>query len=363
MKQLALALMLLPLCALAQDQRLSAVRDTVLGMRRYASEHPQVRGAIPAVTTAKHQLLDWIEARLATFPENGDVAALNESLHEGIRDAKLFCDNDVDCLPTSLGFLDEIQIMRQRQFLILETAVGIGFRCGYDYSAYIYQWTGRWRRIWENEQDDYSPKTYLPQLLHSVQISDPESDGSRLILTLGTRSACVTFREVYYRVWRLGDPKPLLDRSEILDDEGDPPVIGKLQPDEVRIQFSAGGLAYGYPHKAVRRFEIHGTAVNQTDPIAPTPRDFVEEWLAAPWSQSIAQAESPALEQWHEKLHRDDNQGDFPDEPVHCTVDPELWQIATHLEGEPRHYFLVRRHRPERFTMVQIGEQPLGGCT
>jgi hypothetical protein len=102
--------------------------------------------------------------------------------------------------------------------------------------------------------------------------------------------------------------------------------------------------------------------VSQVDPIAPTPRDFVEEWLAAPWAESEGRAASRALEQWHRKLHRDDNQGDFPDDPIHCSGGDELWQVATHLEGEPTHYFLVRWRRPDKFTMVQISDQPMSAA-
>jgi hypothetical protein len=356
-------LILLPFCALAQDSQLAAIGDTVLGMRQFANDHQSVRGGIPEVTIAKQQIRAWIEAHLATFPQNGDAAALTGVFHNGLRDAKLFCDNDADCFPTALGFLDEIQVARQDQFLIAQTAVGTGVRCGYDYSAYIYQWKGgKWRRIWENEQNDYSANAYFPQILHSVQISDPDSGGNRLILTLGTRAGCLTFKEVYYRVWSLGTPMPLLDKSEILYDEGDPPVVGTIQPEDVRIQFSAGGGDYGYPHKAVRHFEIHSATVKQIDPIAPAPRDFVEEWLAAPWTESAARAESPDLQQWHRRLHRDDDAGDFPDDPVNCANDPELWQIATHLQDGPKHYFLIRWHRPDRFTMLQISDQPIAAC-
>jgi len=39
-----------------------------------------------------------------------------------------------------------------------------------------------------------------------------------------------------------------------------------------------------------------------------------------------------------------------------------LWQIGTHLQDEPKHYFLVRWHRLDRFTMVEIGDQPLQAC-
>ncbi len=358
-----LALILLPFCVLAQDARLAAIRATVLGIRQYANDRQQLRGGIPQITVAKQELRDWIEAHLAGFPRTGNTAALTETFHNALRDAGLFCDNDSDCFPTAFGFLDEIQIARQGDFLIAETAVGVGIRCGYDYSAYVYRWNaGKWQRIWENEQNDYSTAAYFPQLLHAVKISGPGPDGRRLILTLGTQAGCLTFKDVYYRVWRLGTPRPLLDKRELLYDEGDPPVTGTIQPQDLRIEFSAGGGGYGYPHKAVRHFEIHGADVRQVDPVAPTPRDFVDEWLAAPWTESAARADSPALRQWRQKLHRDDDEGDFPDDPIHCTNDPDLWQIATHLQDQPKHYFLVRWQRPDRFTMLQIGDQPLSDC-
>jgi hypothetical protein len=358
-----LILLLVPLCAVAQDARLAAVRNTVLGMRKYADDHSEVRGGIPQVTTAKHQLIQWIESQLASFPQNGNTDTLTETLHQGLTGAKLFCNNDVDCLPTALGFVDEIQITRQGPYLIAETAVGVGIHCGYDYSAYIYEWkNAKWQHIWENEQDDYSPKTYRPQILHSVQISDPTPDGSRLILTLGSQTGCLTFRDVYFRVWRLGTAQPLLDNTDLLYDEGDPPAVATLKPDDLRVEFSAGGGEYGFPHKAVRHFEIHGTTVKQVDPIGPTPRDFVDEWLAAAWTNAGPLSEAPSLEDWHKKLHRDDAPGDFPDDPKSCANDAELWQIATHLQDEPTHYFLVRWHRPDRFTMVQVADQPIDIC-
>ena len=52
----------------------------------------------------------------------------------------------------------------------------------------------------------------------------------------------------------------------------------------------------------------------------------------------------------------------FLDDPTNCANDPELWQIATHLQDQPKHYFLIRWHHPDRFTMVQISDQPLPAC-
>ena len=344
--------------AAAQDSHLEALSKTVLALR--------AQGEMREVTVAKHQVRDWVEARLASFLEKGDTARLVDYFRAGIAKAGLFCDDDSDCTPTALGFLDEIEVNREQGFLIVRTAVGTGIRCGYDYSAYVYEWKGnRWQRFWENEQDDYAKDAYRPQTLHSVHISEADRDGARLILTLGTPTGCHgAFVPVYYRVWRTGTAAPILvlDRSEILNDEGEPPVIGRVTADDLLIEFSAGGTGYGFTHKALRHFEIHGAGVTQTDPIAPTARDFVEEWLAAPWVESAGRAESAGLRDWHAKLHREDGQGDYPEPALGCG-DPSLVEIATHFEDAPKRYFLVRKMQPLHFRMVGIGEKPFADCT
>lgn len=119
------------LCAAAtEDPQLAAVGKTVLSLRQYAQAHPDFRGANLDVTVAKHQIRDWIESRLASFPQNGDPATLSDYLHAGIESAKLFCDDETDCLPTALGFLDEIEVTRDHEFLVVTTAVGVGIGAG-----------------------------------------------------------------------------------------------------------------------------------------------------------------------------------------------------------------------------------------
>ena len=51
-----LVLILLPFAVLAQDAHLAAIRDTVPGIRQYADDHKEVRGCIPQITTARHEL-------------------------------------------------------------------------------------------------------------------------------------------------------------------------------------------------------------------------------------------------------------------------------------------------------------------
>jgi hypothetical protein len=333
---------------------------------RMSDDHGNTRGATPALGIAKRQLRGWIEMRLAKFPEGGDTAMLSAEFHDGLRDAHLFCDT---CFPSFLGYVDDIQVNREQGFLIVRTSAGIW--CGYDDSAYVYQWSGgRWRRVWQTEQSIYTSERYLPRILYSVHISPPDDAGRRLVMTLGSRPGCsVAFQPVYYGVWRIGSNRPLLDRAEFASVAEFPPVKGRVGPDDALIEFTAGGTGYGEGHEAVRHYTLRRGVMTQVDPIAPNPRDFVEEWLASKWAQSAAWSESASLEPWHAKRHREDGMGDFPDATQHCSTRPgatqaDLWQVGIKLHDVPGEtWYLVRARPPDHFSMVSISDGPDPDCT
>jgi hypothetical protein len=361
------ALLLLWLAAPAQNDPLAALRVTLETLRRHRNDNPDTRGATADLTVAKHQLRDWVERRLAGFGATGDEDAINREFQDALADLR--CPDG--CVTTAVGFVDPVRLRREGEFLAVQTSVGI--RCGYDDSAYVYEWVGkRWNRIFETEQNVYTKTAYHPQTIYAVQISPPDASGNRLALTLGSRPGCSgAFQPLYYRLWRIASgskPKLVLDAVETAYMGDYPPVKGTVSGNDARLEFTAGGAGYGSGHQAVRHFEVRGNTVKQVDPIAPTPRDFVEEWLAASWKQSAKQSakqvatpsESASLESWHQKLHRDDGMGDFPDPPLQCSSDPELWQIGIRLHGIPAEtFYLVRWRQPDRFTMSAIAEHPL----
>jgi hypothetical protein len=264
--------------------------------------------------------------------------------------------------------VDDVQLSRDHGLLVVRTSTGIW--CGYDDSAYAYEFTGgRWQRTWEKEQNVYTAEGYLPQILYAVHISTPDPVGHRLLVTLGSRPGCsVAFQPVYYSVWRIGragdEPKALFNGSEFAYIGEFPPIHGRVESDDVLIEFTAGGAGYGTGHEAVRHYKLQGDRLEPTDPIAPTPRDFVEEWLSSNWEQSSTRSESPVLKQWHAKLHRDDGMGDFPDPTQRCANSPDLWQVGIRLQDVPGEtWYLVRWKPPDRFTMAGINDHPNPDCT
>jgi hypothetical protein len=362
-KRLFLAIGLASAGAWAQPAGLQGAEMALAALRPHAQDHKDTRGATNALAPIKHALRGWAEAKLAAAGQNFDEDSLNRESQAAAANAGLLCPDG--CPLTALGYADAPRVHRQGEFVVIFTSVGIA--CGYDDSAYMYKRSGlAWTRIFQTEQNDYTKSGYLPQTIYSVDVSPPDATGARIIVSLGSKPGCSNaFQPLYYRLWRIApgaNPKLLLDASETAYIGAYPPARVTLSSNDVRVEFTAGGTGYGEGHQAERHFQISANVARQIEPIAPTPRDFVEEWLAAPWKDVAKFSESASLQPLHDKLHRPDDVGDFPDPPLQCTNDSNLWQIGIRLHGvEAKTYYLVRWRQPDHFTMAGISGHPL--CT
>ena len=360
--------------ASAQDAHLSALHKTLVSVRSHAAEATKTLSASPELTIAKHQLRDWIEMQLGSLKDVGHRKALSDQINEALKSVEVTVPEDDQNL---LGSLGEVQFSSESGLLIITTAVGIV--CQYDESAYAYeQVNGRWQRVWESEQNDYSPKKYSPQQIIAVHVWQPfkggHKNGPPFVMTLGNHWGCASaWHPVYYRVWRV-DPsgsKLLIDGSEIAWLRTETYAVGSIAQDStnenapvgVLIEFTTRSIDPGvHNREAIRHFLIDGDQIRRADPIALSPRDFVDEWLTRDWNGSASWSASPALRQWHRRLHEDVVAGEFTDATMHCQT-PDLWQVAVNFGPELNVYFLVRWRPPYHFTMVNISDGPWPRCT
>jgi hypothetical protein len=375
------AFLILDQRANAEDVKLNSLRATLLSLRKQVNQHGETRGATPQLTVAKHQLRDWIESRLPPLKHEHDEVIAASQLNEALREANLFCSDSPDrgedqCSgETELGYLDEVKL-KFSEFLIVQTAVGID--CGYDESAYIYQRSGdHWVRRWQSEQNTYTEMVYVPQTLHAVLISPAGINDSRVVLTLGSQPWCSSnWRSVYYRLWRMTpdapESKPLLEQTKAAYlGAHDPPIQGSVGADDVLIEYTVGSIDVTiHNREAIRHYSVEQDNVKRLDPVALSPRDFVDEWLTHSWPESSTWSEQTSgsrLRESHRSLHSDSVRGEFTGPTLHCSQHPDLWQVGIDFnkDGVPAiaHYFLVRWRPPYRFTMVQISDRPSPGCT
>jgi hypothetical protein len=368
-------------CASAQDLQLAALHGTLVALHSLAAKPgltPMRTG--PDLTLAKHQLRDWIESRLdaqkGRYVDSSLMDKLNREL-QGIEVTDLKDDQD------RLGTLSIQQMSWDPGLFVVITAVGIP--CQDDHSAYGYKYSdGRWIRVWESEQIDYQKGEYAPQLISAVHVwqsyKDGREEGPTYVMSLGYGWGCMsTWHDVHYRIWRVdtSGSKLLIDgkdfgwmRSELF-------LIGSIRGNmaygdtsiHALIEFTERSIDTGvHNREAVFHYQIQGDEVRRVDPVALSPRDFVDEWLTRPWAESAAWSASPALQSRYHKIHSGFAAGDFLEATKHChTVD--LWQVAVQLSDSktfelgPKTYFLVRWRPPYHFSMVSILDKPSPRCT
>ncbi len=141
------------------------------------------------------------------------------------------------------------------------------------------------------------------------------------------------------------------------------------EPVDVLIEFmqrSIDGVVFN--RKAIRHFLIERDRVRRVEPVALSPRDFVDEWLTRSWGESEGWSSFPEALGWHKKLHADYVRGEFLGPTLHCQT-PDLWQVGfqpsdpKNSEPERKVYFLVRWTPPYRFALVNVSDKPWARCT
>ncbi len=378
--QLLWLAVLLDCSALAQtDSQLTALHQTLQSLHGQTGVSAVNPGGGPKLTLAKHQIRDWIESQLGPLEKEGDETNVSERINKALERVSVAPPKDDQNL---LGTVGVVSLRWESGLLVVTT--GVGIVCEQDESVYGYRRIGtQWRRVWESEQNDY--QRYTPQHIDAVHVWQSyeagRPAGSAYILTLGNEWGCASaWHRVYYRIWRV-DP---LGSTILVDESGDAYlrsesfIVGSIVnspmhfsgPVDAVIEFTQRSVDAGvHNREAIRHLLIDGDRVHRVGPVALSPRDFVDEWMTQPWSESQAWSLSSDLSKWHQVLHGDFVGGDFVGATTHCQQ-PDLWQVGfephdakKNFAPEPNVYFLIRWMPPYRFTLTDVSRNPWPRCT
>jgi len=132
-----------------------------------------------------------------------------------------------------------------------------------------------------------------------------------------------------------------------------------LEPEGALIEFSGRGDTETWVRKHVLHYKVDADKVERIEPIALSPRDFVEEWLTRPWAE-IAEWSEPQLAEWHTKLHKDYVSGEF-DAVQRCTK-PGEWQISIAF-ADKISYFSVLDRGDYRYRMLRVSTDSRPECS
>ena len=361
------------------DARLAALHQTLQSLHAQAGASAVNPGGGPKLTLAKHQLRDWIESQLGPVKNEGDETKVAERINKALERVSVAASKDGQNL---LGSLGDVGIRWESGLLVVIT--GVGIVCQLDESVYGYKRIeGTWQRVLESEQNDY--QAYTPQHIGAVHVwqsyEGGRQTGPAYIMTLGNEWGCASaWHRVYYRIWRVdaSGSKSLVDESGDGYLRGQSYIVGSIVnspmhfsgPVDAIIEFTQGSVDGGvHNREAVRHFLIDGDRVRRVAPVALSPRDFVDEWMTHPWSESQGWSLPPDLSKWHLKLHADFVGGAFLGDTMHCQT-PDLWQVGfepqdakRNFAPEPDVYFLIRWTPPYNFTLVGISDNPSPRCT
>lgn len=329
---------------------------------------------------ARDALGNWIESRLADLPQNGDADAFAKTLNAEIAAKDLVCvavdapgynrctsPGEVD----ARGFLGAIEVARVRDLLIVQAETGIP--CGFDETAYVYEWVKNgWRRLVDTTQASEGGLYVAEQIQWVSFVNAGKMPRDALLLAVtGVTPVCKEeYRPVHYRVWSVkrGSGSSLVvdgREADAFTAMREPAVSARFEGSDLLVEMDVRSIDSSRRSRvAVRRFNFDTERAVRIAPFALSPRDFVEEWLRAPWSEASNWTRAGSrnvLAQVHNDIHARDLRARFGGASQRCAADAAVQVSVRFADGE--RFFRVKNDSAGAYQMLEIGSAPGETCT
>jgi hypothetical protein len=368
-------LLFLVLCTSATAQttdHLAAIRELLLPLRQPVPQWPKdggEYGATPAFAPIKQHLREWVESKLNGLGPQSDPSPLAQKLNAELAANRFFRTDKSDDW-SYRGYLGELRFEQKRGFLILHTRVGV--LCGYDQSAYAYQYTPTgWDRVWQFELDNYGKE--FKALNFNVEISRavPKTN-SHLFAIAGNPPWCSScWSGLTAKAWRVAVGLPQKELLAFQDEKmfyrcAD--IHLAVEPNDLWLEYTVFSLDT-FQRPEVRHYKFEQDRPERVDPLALSPRDFLHVWLLANWSEAgrwTENAHFQKLKEHHEKRDKKKHPSSVDEETTHCLAQPNVYQLGLSYGPEQKQkqefYYLIRWRPPYRFTLVDVRSEPVADC-
>jgi hypothetical protein len=179
-----------------------------------------------------------------------------------------------------------------------------------------------------------------------------------------------TWSEIRYAVLRPGEtaaaPKILGKSSDSIWWGGEDVGTIAATKDSADIRFHAESIDDGVHNRLwIRHFRVTGDTVERVQPVAVSPRDFVDEWIVSPWAQAKAwslQSRMTVLHAAHEVAAGEKKDEGFEFTAAQrCSDMPDHFQITLAPMDESRPSYFQVRGRTE-FTMLSVDREASQAC-
>lgn len=338
---------------------------TTLGVLQGIPVGEEETGVPPDVNllmaNAKHDLRDLAQQVLKSQPGNAtEIApAVQSALIAALASEGIAAGGE----SAKYGDIASIEVVAPPGHRdLLAVVVALSIPCGSDSALFLFRHERDWRLVYEREEDDYDS---ISGALGTFgwKVSPPDEQGRFLVVTSSISPWCSSaWHQLRYQVDRVEPGHAVavpIDHDTITSYEWD--VELEATADSYSIHFNGSSLD---PAILVRSYRLHyvvdGDRPVRVDPIADSPRDFVEEWLgmskdtAARWGAG----DPETLAERHEGFSEFGPTG-------RCSEN--LWQVeldhysAENFEQYESTYFIVAEANGA-YRLREIAYEPRGDC-
>ncbi len=244
--------------------------------------------------------------------------------------------------------------------------------CGDDAVLLIYESEGTgWREALRWQSNGYD--TVAGGLWSfDYAVSPPDKSGQWFVAVKSVAPWCSsTWSEIRTAILRPGEsaavPKILGKHSDSIWWGADDVGTVSVTRDSADFRFHAESIDDGVHNRLwIRHFHVTGDTVERMQPVAVSPRDFVDAWIVSPWSDaedwSLA-TQMTALHAAHEIAQGEKKDEGFEFSAVQrCTDGPDRYQITLAPMDESKPSYFQVRGTPAAFTMLSVDRVPSHAC-
>lgn len=261
---------------------------------------------------------------------------------------------------------------------LLGVTANLSIECGGDTVLIIFSpSTESWKEVLLWQKKRYATVAG-GTLAFDYGISPPDDAGRWFLVTHDVAPWCSsTWSDIRYSVLRPTSdpdhPKTLFSGSDSMWWGNEDFGTLTVQKDAFDLRFHSASIDAGVHNRVwVRRYSVVGDAVQRIQPVAVSPRDFVDEWVVSPWQQASQWSSRSALAeltQAHAELSRRRNSYKSLleyDSVYRCTDSPEHYQVEMADETAPnfqtaRSFYFQMRGNGD-YTMLRVSDKSDARC-